>query len=146
MPRKAVRPRQTLTIEWEPRHLSFCRVVMELRSGKVLLSLSPEAMSTTPLAQSEEEKKLFGTTVGGVAQQSKPTIIQTLQAYTRGYLWLCCAATVLILAAGILLFPQKTWNRVMMQLFGCITLNIRGRAYRFCEQPPAQQDHAGIPL
>lgn len=57
-----------------------------------------------------------------------------LQDATRGYLWLVLASLVLIVGAGILLFPQKMWNRLMLELFGCVTLSVRGKQYNFCER------------
>lgn len=133
-------------LKLEVHYSSLLRVDMELRNGKVLLQLSPEAMATTVEAATQETEKLIKAEVLVAQLSTKPTLYHRAQTFTRGYLWVVVASAVLILAAGILLFPQKTWNRIMMQLFGCVTLNIRGKAYRFCEQAPPQQEHAGIPL
>lgn len=132
------------TIEIETHHLTHLRVHMELRSGKVLLQLSPGAMATVQDQQPLEKEALLAK--ASEVPTLKPTLYQRAQLATHGYLWLVVACCVLILAAGVLLFPQKAWNRIMMSLFGCVTLNIRGKAYRFCEQQPAAQEHGAIPL
>lgn len=139
MRRRATRAKPTLTIDVGTRYSLVLRVNMELRSGKVLLQFSPEAMSNEDAGTLNEKTPI------GSPMILKPSYLQRAQAFTRGYLWLVVASMFLILAAGVLCFPQKTWNRMMMTLFGCVTLNIRGKAYRFCEQPP-QHDNAGIPL
>jgi hypothetical protein len=136
------------TLVIELRSFSFFRVHMELRSGKVLLQLSPEAMATATAPLTTDENTPVYTPIKQSSSSNwAPTrLYARLQVATNGYLWLVVASLVLILAAGILLFPQKTWNRMMMQLFGCVTLNIRGKQYRFCEQPPAAQEQGGIPV
>jgi hypothetical protein len=133
------RRRQVPTLVIELRSFSFFRVHMELRSGKVLLQLSPEAMATATAPLTTDENTPVYTPIKQSSSSNwAPTrLYARLQVATNGYLWL---------AAGILLFPQKTWNRMMMQLFGCVTLNIRGKQYRFCEQPPAAQEQGGIPV
>lgn len=143
MPRKATRTGACLKIELKVTRTTHLRFDMELRNGKVLLQFSPEAMATVQDTQALEKAKLLSQQ--DEASTAKPTLYQRAQLLTRGYLWLVVASIVLICAAGVLLFPQKAWNRVMMTLFGCVTLNIRGKAYRFCEQPPVQE-HGAIPL
>lgn len=113
-------------------------MLMELRNGKVLFNISPETMSGTT-ATSEEDKKLLPSAV-------KTSYYERAQALTRGYLWFCVALTVLIVATGIVFFPQALWNRMMMALFGCITFTVRGKAYKLCGQQPLGQEQAGIPL
>jgi len=146
MRRAAGRAGQLVRIQLEVRHLCYLHLDMELRNGKVLLQISPEAMANTAALSEDEKEKLM---TPGAALYSdnagKNSLYQRLQNMTRGYLWLVVASMVLILAAGILLFPQKMWNRVMLSLFGCITFHVRGKAYRFCEQPPAAEA-GGIPL
>jgi hypothetical protein len=147
MRRTARRGRPLVKIELELCHFSYLRVDMELRSGKLLLAVSPEAMANqAELFDTEKDKLLSQPPQSSTVTPGKSTLYQRAQALTRGYLWLCVASMVLILAAGILLFPQKTWNRMMLSLFGCITFNVRGKAYRFCEQPPVQQENGGIDL
>lgn len=146
MSRRTSRARPQVKIELQARHFTFLRIDMELRNGKVLLQISPEAMANTTVLSEEEKAKLMAVppqlTPGSGRLSSVYTQLQTL---TRGYLWLTVAALILILAAGVLLFPQKAWNRMMLAVFGCVTFHIRGKAYRFCEQPPAQ-DNGGIAL
>jgi hypothetical protein len=56
-----------------------------------------------------------------------------LQRATRGYFLLLTACVLVTIAAGVLLFPQKTWNRLMLQLFGCVDLNLHGHKFKLCE-------------
>lgn len=122
------------------------RLHMELRSGKLLLHISPESMSA-PMAHVSETENLLATPPPQPASLRTLTYYARVQKATGGYLWFYIAAAVLLLACGLLLFPQKMWNRMMMALFGCITFHVRGKAYRFCEQPPAAQGAGdGIPL
>ncbi len=111
---------------------TFSQLHMELRSGKVVFTLSDTAMSAT-----EEQQKLVPPT-----STKKPTLYERAQAFTAGYLWFCIAGSILLLALGMVFFPQKMWNRMMMWLFGCVTYNVRGKKYNFCEAP-GQNDQGG---
>jgi len=127
MPRRA---RKKAEIVIELSFSTFSQVHMELRSGKVVFTLSNTAMS-----QPEEQRTLVAP-----KPTYNPTLYERAQVLTRGYLWFCIAASVLLLACGLVFFPQKTWNRLMMSLFGCVTYHIRGKKYSFCEAQGAAQD------
>ena len=148
MSRVARRRKQVLAIEIETRYLTQFRLDMELRNGKVLLQLSPEAMATQEATSATEKDKILGSF--GASQASsetpKPSLYQRAQAFTRGYFWLVLTCAVLIIAAGVLTFPQKSWNRLMLKLFGCVTFNWGGKAYRYCEMQNVPQENGAIPL
>jgi hypothetical protein len=122
--------RKEVEVQVDLRSFTSLRLHMELRSGKVLFTVSNTAMSAP-----DEQQTLVGYTPSG---PKKVSLYARLQAMTKGYLWFCVAASILLLACGLVFFPQKTWNRLMMALFGCVTLHIRGKDYKFCEQVAPQ--------
>jgi hypothetical protein len=67
------------------------------------------------------------------------TTYSRLQVATRGHLWLMLACLVLLIAGGVLLFPQKSWNRLMLKLFGCIHFTVNGHQFKMCEEVPEPQ-------
>lgn len=125
------RKRTEVEVRLELRSFVSLRCDMELRNGKVLFTVSNAAMAAP--ASTEETQKLIST------PSTAASLYARAQAITRGYLWFTIAATVVLLALGLVFFPQKMWNRIMMALFGCVTLHVRGKQYKFCEEAPAQE-------
>lgn len=115
------------------RNSKFCRSeTIELKGPTWSLSISHVTMSAPQAAVDNYEK----TPLKGGQESSEgflSTTIAKLQRVTRGNLVLLTACLFLIVAAGVLLFPQKTWNRLMLKLFGCVNLNVHGHQFKLCE-------------
>lgn len=113
-------------------------VEVEFRNFSLLIS------HLTMAANASEDTPMLKQPSSSNPERSMPFLsskIGQLQYYTRGYLWFVVASLFLIVGAGIMLFPQTTWNRIMLALFGCVTLNVRGKQYNFCER--TQQENLG---
>ena len=133
-----------IVIKLRPRRNSkvqFCECT-ELKGKNFSLAVFHSTMSAPPAAPDNYEK----TPLKGGQEQSQGILSSTiakLQIATRGNLVLLTACMFLIIAAGVLLFPQKTWNRIMLKLFGCATFNVNGHQYKLCEDMP-QPEHVQL--
>jgi len=112
---------------------------LEVKGKNCLLCISHVTMSV-PLTQQKTEENQPLVQEGGTSQGYISSTYARLQRATRGNLLLLTACVCLIVAAGVLLFPQKTWNRLMLKLFGCIHFNVNGHQFKMCEEVPEPQN------
>lgn len=117
---------------------AICECI-ELKGVNWSLSISHVTMSV-PLTQQKTEENQPLVQEGGTSQGYISSTYARLQRATRGNLLLLTACVCLIVAAGVLLFPQKTWNRLMLKLFGCIHFNVNGHQFKMCEEVPEPQN------
>lgn len=135
------RARPEFVIKIRPRRNSKAqfRECVELKGKNFSLAVFHSTMSAPPAAPDNYETvPLKGTQMQ--AEGFFSSTISKLQRATRGNLLLCVACFVLIMAAGVLLFPQKTWNRIMLKLFGCVHLNVHGHSFKLCEDAQPQEN------
>lgn len=111
----------------------------ELKGQNWLLCISHVTMSV-PMATIDTSEKTPLTSPTGSSDGFLSSTYARLQSATRGKLWLFTACVFLIMAAGVLLFPQKTWNRLMLKLFGCIHFTVNGHQFKMCEEVPEPQN------
>ena len=117
--------------------LPFCESIA-VTAGCLSFSISHVTMSAPlPSMTVDEKEALMAPTP--YQQGFLSSKITQLQRATRGYLWLVVACFVLLIAGGILLFPQKTWNRLMLQMFGCVRFKVNGHTFNMCQEHPEPQ-------
>jgi len=111
----------------------------EVKGRNWSLCISHVTMSV-PLATMDSQEKQPLTQQPGSSDGFFSSTYARLQRATRGNLLLVTACLFLIIASGVLLFPQKTWNRMMLKLFGCIHFNVNGHQFKMCEEVPEPQN------
>lgn len=94
---------------------------------------------SVPVATMKEAEKEALIPSAGTTEGIISSTYARLQRATRGNLLLLTTCVVLIIAAGVLLFPQKMWNRLMLQLFGCVKLKFNGHTFNMCQEIEQQQ-------
>lgn len=113
---------------------------ISLTAGTVSFSIFHSTMSV-PIGTSTMDEKQTLIQPTQPTQEYISSKVAGLQRLTRGYLWLVVACCVLLIAAGVLMFPQKTWNRMMLKMFGCVRFKINGHEFKMCQEQPQPQEN-----
>lgn len=138
---KAKRPPEIHVKFRQTRRLKkhFCESI-SLTAGTLSFSVFHLTMSV-PIGTSTMDEKQSLVQPTQPVQGYISSKVAGLQRFTRGYLWLVMACLFLVIAAGVLLFPQKTWNRMMLKMFGCVRFKINGHEFKMCQEQPQPQEN-----